>query len=222
VRRSNEDAVLCRDGLDLWAIADGMGGHDLGSVASTCVVESLRGINPQAELPVRLRAASTALARSNDELIARALPGRVIGSTVVVMAADSLGYWCLWAGDSRAYRISGGAITQISKDHSLVQALVDAGELDARQADNHPDAHIVTRAVGVAPDIRPSSTTGDLKAEDVFLLASDGLTRLLTPEELLAGLQKSNIENVADEFVDLCLERGAPDNVSLIIVRAVP
>jgi len=198
-----------------------MGGHDAGSFASARLVDNLGRVDSEAALPARIEGARAALRRSNEELFALAAPGRTIGATVVAVAADSFGFCCLWAGDCRAYQIRGDTITQLTRDHSLVQQLVDAGELDARQTASHPDAHIVTRAVGAAPDLGVSCLVGDLEAEDAFLLASDGLTRLIAADELLAGMAQRDIDVSADHFIEVCLERGAPDNVSFVLVRAV-
>jgi serine/threonine protein phosphatase PrpC len=196
-----------------------MGGHDAGSLASATVVDHLASINPGATLPAMIEAVRAALGRSNAELLARAAPGRTIGATVVAIVADSRNFCCLWAGDCRAFQIRGDAITQLTRDHSLVQQLVDAGELGPDEAASHPQAHVVTRAVGAGPELRLSSVMGDLEAGDALLLASDGLTRLIPLDELLAGVRRGDIWLSADDFIATCLERGAPDNVSLVLVE---
>ena len=141
-------------------------------------------------------------------------------STVVALLADDQSFSCLWAGDSRAYRARGGAIVQLTRDHSLVQDLVEAGEIDPADAASHPNANIITRAVGANATLVLDGITDPVLAGDVFLLASDGLTRLMTDEELLAGLQSADLEAAGDRFIETCLERGAPDNVSFVILRA--
>jgi serine/threonine protein phosphatase PrpC len=128
-------------------------------------------------------------------------------------------FHCFWAGDSRAYRVRDGQIRRISRDHSLVQDLVDAGMLAADEAERHVNANVITRAVGVAEDLDVDSSTGDALPGDLFLLASDGLTRLVDDQEILAQLATSTPDEAADTLIDMVLARGAPDNVSLIITR---
>ncbi|HLI65965.1 MAG TPA: protein phosphatase 2C domain-containing protein [Caulobacteraceae bacterium] len=222
-RKINEDSVLCRPELGLWAVADGMGGHDAGEVASALVVERLAAGDAGSDLTAKTIAAKRAIETANAELVAMGNQGpsqRTIGSTVVAIAAAAGELSCLWAGDSRAYRVRGGALVQLTRDHSLVQELVDAGQLDAAEANDHPNSNIVTRAVGASPNIVVDVVASDIALGDVFLLASDGLTRLATDAELLAGLQAPNLEAAADRFIDTCLERGAPDNVSFVILRS--
>jgi serine/threonine-protein phosphatase Stp1 len=223
-RAVNEDAILCRPDLGLWAVADGMGGHDAGAVASALVVEMLAGCDPEPDLVKRTDTATRMLVDANRRLVAMgrdSSTGRTIGTTVVAIAADTASFACMWVGDSRAYHWRGLALFQLTRDHSVVQALVDAGELGPDEAADHPDSNLVTRAVGVASNLIVDIVTGDIAPADTLLLASDGLTRLLSRDELMAGMNAPDLNAAADEFVDVCLARGAPDNVSLVILRAV-
>jgi serine/threonine protein phosphatase PrpC len=222
-RKINEDAMLSRSDLGLWAVADGMGGHDAGEVASALVVDMLQQGPVETELGARLAAARAALHNANDRLVSMARGGggdRTIGSTVVMMAADETSFACLWAGDSRAYLARAGALEQLTRDHSLVQQLVDTGDIDPRQAHQHPNANIILRAVGASPELELDDVRGEVRAGDVFLLASDGLTRLAGDGELLAELRAPDLEAAADRLVQMCLARKAPDNVTFVIVRA--
>src|ERR1019366_3198296 len=222
-RKINEDAVLCRPDLGLWAVADGMGGHDAGAFASALVVEMLAGSDPVLDLGTRTDAARRMIIEVNRRLVAMGREGstsRTIGTTVVAIAADPGSFACLWVGDSRAYLCRGPMLVQLTRDHSVVQALVDAGELDPAEAADHPDSNVVTRAVGATPELMIDTITGDIRPGDTLLLASDGLTRLLNRDELLVGLRASDLDAAADGFIDVCLARGAPDNVSLVMLRA--
>jgi serine/threonine protein phosphatase Stp1 len=222
-RTLNEDAVLNSAEHGLWAVADGMGGHDAGEVASAVVIEALSGLQANGTIESRAAAAVSALEDANARLqdFARTFcEDRTIGSTVVGLVADERTYHCFWAGDSRAYRARDGVIAQLTRDHSLVQELVDAGMLAAEEADKHPNANVITRAVGADHRLYVDTVAGDLNAGDVFLLASDGLTRLVTAEDLLAKLSSADLQAAADELVEMALARGGPDNISLIIVRA--
>jgi serine/threonine protein phosphatase PrpC len=200
-----------------------MGGHEAGEVASALVVELLTAQVAAGELFLRVGAARRALAQANTELVAMAQAGpskRTIGTTAVVLAADQERFSCLWVGDSRGYLVRGGALHPLTRDHSLVQELVDAGLWPASEAASHPDAHVIRRAVGAEDELDIDAKEGELEPGDIFLLASDGLTRLVSDEEILACLEARGLEAAADWLIDCSLERGAPDNVSLILVRA--
>jgi serine/threonine protein phosphatase PrpC len=224
-RRVNEDAVLARPDLGLWAVADGMGGHQAGDVASALVVEALAGARAGRELEARTTDVRERLEAANARLISIANSGPepvTIGSTVVALVVEQGRYSCLWAGDSRIYRARGGKLVQLTRDHSLVQELVDLGEIDPADAQSHPNANVITRAVGADPALEVDVAIGEIEADDVFLLASDGLTRLVAGEELLQELQAEPLEPAADRLLQACLERGAPDNVSFVILRIRP
>lgn len=220
-RKGNEDALLCLPERGLWAVADGMGGHEAGEVASAMVVEALANVAATDGFAERLGRADVALQAVNDSLaaISRAQDQkRPMGSTVVALWIDEGRYACLWVGDSRAYRLRGGTIRQISRDHSLVQDLVEAGMLDEAQAEGHPNANVLTRAVGASSRFKVDRVEGEVAAGDKFVLASDGLTRLVTAEEILAAVTAHAPDAAADMLLELALRRGAPDNVTFIIV----
>ena len=222
-RKINEDALLARPDLGLWAVADGMGGHDAGEVASALVVESLAACQQGPGLNTRAEAVALALREANSSLIEMGQNGpehRTIGSTAVALIVEASAFACLWAGDSRAYRVRGGQIAQLTRDHSLVQELVEAGELTPAEAHSHPNANIITRAVGAAPTLQVERVDGDIAPGDVFLIASDGLTRMMVDDELLSALTGADLDTTADGLIETCLARGAPDNVTLIILRA--
>ena len=220
-RKINEDASLSLPEKGLWAVADGMGGHDCGEVASALVVQLLADSTTQESLARRVQAAEAAIRDANARLLVMAGRDRrrTIGTTVVAVLSDGHRFACLWAGDSRAYCARDGKLSQLSRDHSLVQELVDAGQLNAADANNHPNANIITRAVGSEPRLELDKIEGQIASGDVYLLASDGLTRLLSENEILSGLKANDIASQAAKFIETCLERGAPDNVTLVIVR---
>jgi len=220
-RTVNEDSLAVRTDRGLWAVADGMGGHDAGDVASSKVAEALLGLPVVYGLDALVDCAVKAIERVNGELIALAGSenNRTIGTTVVGLAIADGEYRCFWAGDSRAYRIRDGKIIQLSRDHSLVQSLVDAGMLAPDEAESHPNANVVTRAVGAADELKVDVVSGDARPGDQFILASDGLTRLVGDAEMLAQLESNAAEEAADRLVETVLSRGAPDNISMIIVR---
>ena len=221
-RKVNEDSILVRTERGLWAVADGMGGHEAGDVASSSVVEALSIVPPNANLQRFANDAMTALQNVNHQLIQLARQGthpRTIGSTVVSLVISGDQFACLWAGDSRAYRVREGEIAQLTRDHSLVQDLIDAGMLAPAEAEGHPNANVVTRAVGATEELNVDVSTGDTREGDLFILASDGLTRVVNDDLIYGELTSKPMEQAADQLVEMVLERGAPDNVSFVIVR---
>jgi serine/threonine protein phosphatase PrpC len=222
-RKVNEDSLLVRTERGLWAVADGMGGHEAGDVASSRVTEALLDLPLVDGLDELVECAIAALQGVNQDLIelAGSDGNRSIGSTVVGLAIADAQFRCFWAGDSRAYRVRGDQISQLTRDHSLVQDLVDAGMLQPEEAEDHPNSNIITRAVGVAKDFRVDTVSGDVKSGDQFLLATDGLTRMVSDQELVAELTSNRPAAAAKNLIDTVLSRGAPDNVSLIITKKI-
>ena len=223
-RKVNEDSVMVRTDHGMWAVADGMGGHEAGDVASQKVAEALASLPDGRDLDDVTDTAVSALDDVNAELIRLARSDhrpRTIGSTVVGLAIREGQYRCFWAGDSRAYRIRGNAIERLTRDHSLVQGLIDAGMLSREEAKDHPDANVITRAVGASENLDVEIAAGDAQPGDQFLLASDGLTRLVEDDELASIISSWPAGEAADTLIDAVLARGAPDNVSLIITRVV-
>ncbi|WP_293940974.1 protein phosphatase 2C domain-containing protein [Sphingomonas sp.] len=223
-RKVNEDSLLECTERGLWAVADGMGGHEAGEVASAMVVEALAGLPITSNLEADTANAVSAMIRVNQELIVLArsdIHPRTIGSTVVGLIIRDGQYRCFWAGDSRAYRVRSGVIRQLTRDHSLVQELVEAGMIAPDEAHNHPNANVITRAVGAAETLIVDTVGGDARPGDQFLLASDGLTRLVDDGEMRDEMAEFEPSEAAGKLLDAVLVRGAPDNVSLIIIKVV-
>lgn len=223
-RKVNEDSVFVDPERGLWAVADGMGGHEAGEIASSMVTDALRCLPAANDLDGLAAQAVESLRQVNRDLIDLAQSSTreregSIGTTVVGLAIANGYYRCFWMGDSRAYRIRGDEIMRISKDHSLVQELVDAGMLTSEEADMHENANLITRAVGTADKFDVEIVSGDARTGDQFLLATDGLTRIVPDRELVEELQLGSPEQAADRLIETVLARGAPDNVSLVIVK---
>ncbi len=221
-RKINEDSILAATDRGLWVVADGMGGHDAGEVASAMVTDALRCLPVTSDLDALADNAVEALRSVNGELIDLARSSerkQTIGTTVVGLAIADGSYRCFWMGDSRAYLLRDGEISRLSHDHSLVQNLVDAGMLKPEEAESHENANLITRAVGVAETAEVDVVRGDVRTGDLFLLASDGLTRVVPDEEIAVELKRSALAQAADVLIETVLARGAPDNVSLIAVK---
>lgn len=223
-RSINEDSILAETDRGLWVVADGMGGHEAGEIASTMVTDALRCLPEVADLDELAGSAVEALRHVNRQLIDLARSGvskQTIGTTVVGLAVNDGSYRCFWMGDSRAYLLRDGAISRLSHDHSLVQNLVDAGMLKPEEAETHENANLITRAVGVAEECEVDVVSGEVRPGDQFVLASDGLTRVVPDDELAQELQRGSPDEVADRLIDTVLSRGAPDNVSVIITKVL-
>lgn len=222
VRAHNEDAFLERPDLGLWAVADGMGGATAGEVASHAVVAALDAIPGPLDASAMLGEVRTRIAAVNAELQEMAAnrgPDTIIGTTVAGLIVHSGWFACFWAGDSRVYRFRAGELDQLTRDHSLVQDMVDAGVLAPADAESHPHASVIQRAVGVDADVELQWVHARVEEGDVFLLCSDGLTRMVRDDELRDALA-APVERACSALLALALERGARDNVTLVLVAA--
>lgn len=219
VRKLNEDAWLARPDLGLWAVADGMGGHAAGDVASRMIVSALDSIGQAGGAADLIADVKAKLQDAHDRLRAQTSGNRVMGSTVVALIIADDRFACLWAGDSRLYLLRGGTLTQVTHDHSHVQDLVDAGLLRPEDADHHPQANVITRAVGAADTLDLDERSNRLEPGDVLLLCSDGLSRTVPEEVIRAALANGPADATAPALIDLALQHGTRDNVSAVVVR---
>ena len=220
VREHNEDSVLARPAIGVWAISDGMGGYGNGDIASQAVVKALEGLAPNESASGLLTDFERKIIDVNAELraLARANARRIIGATLVALIIHGGHYACVWCGDSRAYLRRGAALTQLSRDHSEVQELIDRGLLSKEQARTWPGRNIITRALGAADQAELEIVDGPAGAGDRFLLCSDGLVVHVADDEIAAQLAAPDPQEACDNLLKLTLERGATDNVSIIVV----
>lgn len=233
VRKNNQDSYAIRvldDALAIAVVCDGMGGAQAGNVASAVAVEAFaatledackQGLPPDPERKQELlrsacRAANTQvfdLSQNNPEY-------QGMGTTLVAALALSREVYVVNVGDSRGYILSEGQLTQITSDHSLVQALVDCGDITPEEARTHPKKNVITRALGVDDSIRCDVFCVEYKEGDVLLLCSDGLTNTVTDAVLQAELsQLTSSEETARKLLTLAVEQGAPDNVTVILAQ---
>lgn len=224
VRRINEDALLVEKHYPLFMVADGMGGHAAGDVASRMLAEHLGGLQLADDLQDAMDQVSSAVDNCNRAMIDYArqrLSGEGIGSTIVAMLARGVSGACVWAGDSRLYRARDGHLEQLTGDHSHVADLVRAGRLSAEEALNHPSSNAITRAVGAAPELELDSETFEIRMGDTYLLCSDGLYQEVSDGEMLASMLTEDIWRGSQQLLNLCLDRKARDNITFIIGRPV-
>lgn len=219
VRSVNEDMALGRDNVALWMVADGMGGHSHGDWASKTLAAHLADVDLAVPLAERGPAIVAAMHAGNAEIVTAATrAGSQMGTTAVLLHLEGTDLLCLWVGDSRAYRYRRGELQQITRDHSVVQELIDRGVLSPEEAETHPMAHVLSRAVGTEAQLRIESLHDQAQPGDIYLLCSDGLTKVVPDDEIARLLRLPTVDAVADRLVAETLARGAPDNVTLILV----
>lgn len=216
VRKHNEDSLIDRSDLGLWAVADGAGGHSRGDVASRMVAEALESMPPNLSAAEVLAEVRQRMTEVNAALRASVTPPEISATTVAVLIARGDHFACLWAGDSRIYLLRDGTMTQVTRDHSLVQDMVEAGAIRAEDAETHPSANIITRAVGSGDELDLDKVTDRLLAGDRFLICSDGLCKTI-PDSLTAQLLASP-RDPADRLIQAALEHHGRDNVTAVVV----
>jgi len=210
----------------LFIVADGMGGHAAGEVASEMAVRiiakevgELRG-RSDADVAENMR---IAIQRANGAIFERTLTEhdkRGMGTTATALVLNGPRYLIGQVGDSRAYVLRDGRLMQLTKDHSYVQEQVDAGYLTPAQARTHPYSNVITRCVGANNDVAPDIYVGALRSGDTYLLASDGLTGMLEDEDLERSLMNGpNPQGMVDALVNEANRRGGLDNITAIIIR---
>jgi len=225
VRKVNQDSYAERSDIGVWAVADGMGGHEAGEIASAMVTDHIKRLPSNENIVDMLDAVERSIMAANQQLIERAASydsQRVPGSTVVVLIINGDQGAIVWAGDSRIYRHRDNQITQLTRDHSHVQDLVEQGVILESEAESHPMANVITRAVGISEPLELDSQWIDVRPDDQFLLCSDGLSRLVTNEELQSMMDNKDSDEVTQSLLHTALVRGARDNVTLICVKNCP
>ena len=221
-RRINEDAFLNLDTIGLWVVADGMGGHARGDMASRFVVDAFEGLAKPQSMDEFARVVKDRLRRANQRMLDQ-FPGAgrelIMGSTVVAFLVYKREWRCIWAGDSRAYLLRNDRLVQITRDHNVAQELVERGELRQEEASLHPSANRLTRALGTQRVPSFDEYCSYLRDGDTVLLCSDGLIKEVSNQEVAMILENSDCEAASQELVDLTLERGARDNVTVAVIR---
>lgn len=224
VRARNEDAFLDQPQQGLWVVADGMGGHQAGDLASRLIVESLAELPTGLDFEDRLDAVRDCLHRINRHLsLGLTLTGEtqdlLVGSTVVALLAEGSQVACLWAGDSRCYLLRGRQLFQLSRDHSLLQQLVAERGMSPAEAAQQPGAHALTRAVGAAEELQLDILELESLPGDVFLLCSDGLYQDLDHDLLTAALLRPSPQLALQRLFELALAGPARDNLSAVVIN---
>lgn len=220
VRKHNEDRFLVEPDSGIWIVADGMGGHHAGEIASASIVDHLATMGIATSANDLRERFEDRLGRAHAEIrdLSKAR-GATIGSTIAALLAIDGRFACLWSGDSRIYLIREGVIQQLSRDHTEVQELLDRGVITAAEARTWPRRNVITRAVGVAEEVIIDFEQGETLPGDIFVLGTDGLTTHVTDPELRQAALASRPMEACERLLEMVLDRGGTDNVTIIIVR---
>jgi protein phosphatase len=221
MRTNNEDSVYA--GPRLLALADGMGGHAAGEVASNVVISTLAHLDEDRPVGDLLGTLRDATAAANNNLRAMVeqdsnLDGMGTTLTALLFAGSRVGL--VHVGDSRAYLVRGGVLTQITHDDTFVQALIDEGRLTVEEASSHPQRSLILHALNGA-EVEPDLSIREARIGDRYLLCSDGLSDVVSPDTLLEALQLPDPHESADRLVELALRAGGPDNVTCIVADVI-
>lgn len=220
-RQINEDACIELPEKRLWAIADGMGGHNAGDMASQMVASYLDNTKFDPDFSTYVDKVEDSLLAANRELFQHSKrSGKITGTTIVAILFHEKHCLLMWAGDSRVYLVRTGEGEQLTQDHSEVEALLKQGEIGRDEAESHPAANVITRAVGAAAELYLDMDLIELQDNDTFLLCSDGLYKEISDQEIYEVMNSLPPNLIADELMKLSLDRGARDNVSIICVKA--
>lgn len=219
VRATNQDSYCCNSAAGVWVVADGMGGHYGGERASAAIIERISSLLKHGGFIEHVNATRKAIDDANHHVFEEAqAEGRQMGSTVVALIIGEGHYAILWAGDSRAYLKRGDTFQRLTRDHSQAEELVEAGLLDREAVEGHPSSHILVRAIGVLPRVEIDEITGQTAEGDIFLLCSDGLHNLVNEAEMAKMIECEAFDRMSEQLVELGLERGAPDNITICLV----
>ena len=222
IREVNEDAILVKSEIGLWAVADGMGGHLVGDIASSKIIAALGAVTPQPMLSDYVDAVEDALLDINEKMLEYAqimFDAGTMGSTIVALLIKERIGACLWVGDSRLYRFRNQQLVQISRDHSQLEEMLEMGLLTKEAAENYPHKNVITRAVGVEESLYVDVTVFTTQIGDIFLLCSDGLYNSISNDEMLDALALRDVEVIVTKLVNQSIANGAPDNVSVVVVQ---
>jgi serine/threonine protein phosphatase Stp1 len=219
VRSVNEDAICDCPHANVWAVADGMGGHAKGEWASSVIAAALADGPVAEDFDGACLALADRIHAANRTIFTEAQGrGEQMGSTVVALHVRDDRFAVIWVGDSRAYLLRDRQLYQLTVDHSRVQDMVEQGLLDPAEAETHAMRNMLSRAVGVMEDVQVDIVADRTMPGDVFLLCSDGLTCLLGNDEIARILTEQDTDSAVETLLEMVLARGAPDNVSIVAV----
>ena len=219
VRQENEDYVIAKNGV--FIVADGMGGHSAGDIASKLASETAFKIISTSDEEDKLKLLKEAVRKANKKVIDKAQQIQAqngMGTTITIVLIDGMKAYLAHIGDSRAYVLRGGKLKQLSEDHSLVAEMVKEGKITDKEADEHPYRNVITRAVGSDLDVKTDVFSYQLKEGDRLLLTSDGLTGMLKDSQIKKFISDTKPKEATQKLIDMANEKGGQDNISVIVV----
>ncbi|MFO7777587.1 MAG: Stp1/IreP family PP2C-type Ser/Thr phosphatase [Nitriliruptoraceae bacterium] len=223
VRDSNEDALLVRDSV--YAVADGMGGHLAGEVASATALEPIEELDGRIfqDNAAAVTALRDAVVAANERVSQLAIENpdyRGMGTTLTAALVEGRRLHVAHVGDSRAYLLRDGYFSQLTDDHTLVQHLVDEGQITREEAARHPQRSVITRAIGVSEDVEVDSMSLELQPGDQVLLCSDGLSGVVEDNDIAGTLlEVEETDDAVDALIELANDAGGPDNITVLLLR---
>ena len=220
IRDENQDALFIDETKGIFAVMDGAGGLSGGAIASNLVKEALTEIPDPANAEDLLEQFESRLidAKIQIEKAAERIGGGPMGTTIAALLTHRNNFACLWAGDSRVYRLRNDRLEQLTTDHTEVQELIDQKVMTKEEAKNFARRHVITRAIGSGLDLELEIVSGNLRARDRFLLCSDGLTGHLDDTVIENFLKSAALGSTAKDLIDGALSGGGSDNVTVVVV----
>ena len=222
VRRQNEDAAWFDEARGVFAVADGMGGHLAGEVASGMAIEAVRDMAKKNDF-ASVNVMREAVMSAHEAIIRHAQKNPAcagMGTTLSMMWRGGHYMYIAHVGDSRIYRYRGGELERITQDHSLVEELVRARIITREEARTHPRRNIITRALGTQGDTLPDLLAADVRPGDLWLLCTDGLCGMISDEEIARVLSSgATLDMMAGSLIEKALDAGGRDNVTLVLCR---
>ncbi len=223
VRSINQDAYLNLPEIGLWVVADGMGGHEAGEVASRTIIEHLQHLSEARDLGSYITEIQKRITEVNlnlREIAAQKYNSATVGSTVVVLIAYGNQYACLWAGDSRLYRLRNNRLEQISKDHNMVETCIAECAMNPKLPYDNKRAEALTRAVGGGDPLEIDLKIDQMCKDDIFLLCSDGLYREVPTEKISQLLSKGDdCTTMTKNLLESALTDSAKDNITISVIQ---
>lgn len=223
VRPINEDRFLCRADAGVWLVADGMGGHSHGDIASSAIVQAVADATATGHRGKTVDAFTSAIFKAHEQIkdLSRDNGGLVMGSTVAGLVMSAYGLSVIWSGDSRVYQVRDTRVKQLTTDHTEAQALLRQGAITPHEAENWPRRNVIVHAIGVDETPHVELTRGEARPGDVFVLCTDGLTNHVADEEIQILITNNTAQRACVELIRVALERGGKDNVSVVVVRCL-
>jgi len=223
VRKINQDAFTDLPEKGLWVVADGMGGHKDGAIASEAIISAFKQFEPEKTIGATVKKIHQQLDKVNGALIEQAaLAGEneIIGSTVVILYAKQQRCVFVWSGDSRIYLFRRGQLRQLTHDHNNESALLAEG-FNAEEIKNHPYAQVLTHAIGGEAEVYLDAQIQEVRHGDIFLLCSDGLNKEVSDGEIESILAQMPYRQAVNSLMELSLQRGGRDNITIVLAQVL-